>query len=234
MTEFFPCLEAGKYALAIHTASPELGLAISNFSEPGRSHRWDLGRSMSTHLHLHLSEFLIPQRWDDLAFVAVAKGPGGFTGTRLGIVTARTLAQHLGIPLFPISTLAALGWATLRMQSSEPDEKAVSNPPVAIAIEMAAQRDDVFGAIYTHHPPSHAVKESPSLPFSPAMEDTVMTTDHWQTTLETWRSPYHRVKADGGLGWTAPYLLELAYDRWQQGDRPHWSEALPYYGQSPV
>jgi tRNA A37 threonylcarbamoyladenosine modification protein TsaB len=29
-------------------------------------------------------------------------------------------------------------------------------------------------------------------------------------------------------------VLELAYLDWQQGKRPHWSEALPFYGQHPV
>jgi len=28
--------------------------------------------------------------------------------------------------------------------------------------------------------------------------------------------------------------LELAYLDWKQEKRPHWSEALPFYGQHPV
>ena len=40
-----------KYGLAIHTTSPELGLAISNFGEDTRSKTWNLGRDLSTHLH---------------------------------------------------------------------------------------------------------------------------------------------------------------------------------------
>ncbi|HBL14873.1 MAG TPA: tRNA (adenosine(37)-N6)-threonylcarbamoyltransferase complex dimerization subunit type 1 TsaB, partial [Cyanobacteria bacterium UBA11162] len=83
---------------------------ISNFVDDSRYSIWDLGRDLSTHLHQHLTEFLMPQTWADLAFIAVAKGPGSFTGTRIGIVTARTLAQQLDIPLFGISTLAAVAW----------------------------------------------------------------------------------------------------------------------------
>jgi tRNA threonylcarbamoyl adenosine modification protein YeaZ len=38
-------------------------------------------------------------QWGRLGRLAVATGPGGFTGTRLTVVFARTLAQQLAIPL---------------------------------------------------------------------------------------------------------------------------------------
>ncbi len=100
-----------KYGLALHTASRELGLAMSNFAGDSRCKTWNLDRDLATHLHQYLVEFIGPQTWADLAFIAVAKGPGGFTGTRMGMVTARTLAQQLDIPVFAISTLAAVAWA---------------------------------------------------------------------------------------------------------------------------
>ncbi|NLM46824.1 MAG: tRNA (adenosine(37)-N6)-threonylcarbamoyltransferase complex dimerization subunit type 1 TsaB [Firmicutes bacterium] len=40
--------------------------------------------------------------------IAVAAGPGSFTGVRIGIVTAKALGQALTIPLCGISTLEAL------------------------------------------------------------------------------------------------------------------------------
>lgn len=101
---------AKNYGFAIHTSSPELGLAMGKFGEPVRCQTWHLGRDLSTQLHQHISEFMPPQTWADLQLIAVARGPGSFTGTRLGVVTARTLAQQLDIPLFAISTLAAAAY----------------------------------------------------------------------------------------------------------------------------
>lgn len=167
---------------------------------------------MSTHLHVYLAEFLQPQTWADLAFIAVAKGPGGFTGTRIGVVTARTLAQQLDIPLFAVSTLAALAW-TERAQA----------PLGTIAVQMRAQRGEVFGAVYQSSP----------VGLKPLLPDAVMTMEQWQQTLTSYET-HHLIQADGGLGTSTLALLELAYLDWQQGQHPHWSTALPYYGQHPV
>lgn len=45
---------------------------------------------------------------DGLAGVIVGTGPGAFTGLRVGIATAKTLAHELGVPIAGIGTDAAL------------------------------------------------------------------------------------------------------------------------------
>ncbi|MBD2664026.1 peptidase M22 glycoprotease [Richelia sinica FACHB-800] len=204
-----------KYALALHTTTPELGLAISNGADDTRQQVWNLGRDLSSHIHEYLMEFIQPQTWADLAFIAVAQGPGGFTGTRIGVVTARTLGQQLNIPVFAVSTLAAVAWQELKQNAQQ-----------VIAVEMPAQRGQVFGSIY-----QSASDNSGIIALLP---DTVFTPSGWQETLANWHTSYQLISATSGLAATVGNILDLSYIDWQQGKRPDWSEALPYYGQHPV
>ncbi|MEL6462942.1 MAG: tRNA (adenosine(37)-N6)-threonylcarbamoyltransferase complex dimerization subunit type 1 TsaB, partial [Cyanobacteria bacterium J06621_15] len=75
-----------KYGFALHTTTPELGLAISNFADDTRSDVWKLDRNVSNLMHQYMIDFVKPQNWSEMAFIAVARGPGGFTGTRIGVV----------------------------------------------------------------------------------------------------------------------------------------------------
>lgn len=210
-------INSHKYALALHTTTPELGLEISNFSGDTRTQVWNLGRELSSQIHQYLIDLIKPQTWQDLEFIAVAKGPGGFTGNRIGVVTARTLGQQLEIPVFAVSTLAAFAWFE---NSKHPKTQSI------FAVEMPAQRGKIFGAIYQINVDDSGI--------STLLPDTVFTPEEWQETLENWQTEYHLIHAKSDLAATVSSVLELAYLDYQQGKKPHWSEALPYYGQHPV
>ncbi|MGH2956869.1 MAG: tRNA (adenosine(37)-N6)-threonylcarbamoyltransferase complex dimerization subunit type 1 TsaB, partial [Solirubrobacterales bacterium] len=71
--------------------------------------------------------------------IAVGTGPGSFTGLRIGIATARGLAQGRGLPLAGVGSLAALA----RGISEHPEGGRRPALPV-----IDARRGQVFAALY--------------------------------------------------------------------------------------
>ena len=206
---------SSQYGLAIHTTTPQLGIAIDNFAGDSRHHIWDLGRDLSSCLHQYLQQILQPQTWQDLQFIAVAKGPGGFTGTRIGVVAARTLGQQLNIPVYGISTLAAVAHSALN------DIEADS----LVAVQMNTRREQLFVAVY---------RISQKGIWYDYLADTTTNEAQWQQTLTQLEQPWQLVKVKDEIAHTVDSILALAMIRDRQGLKSHWSDVMPFYGQHPV
>ena len=98
--------EEGSWLLALHSTSDSLGVGLQRpgAPQPDRLETFPLGRGLSNRLFDSLESVLPAGDWPRLGRLAVATGPGGFTGTRLTVVLARTLAQQLDLPLDGVSS----------------------------------------------------------------------------------------------------------------------------------
>lgn len=56
---------------------------------------------------------------DEVELVAVANGPGSFTGLRIGVSEAKGLAWAKGIPCAACSTLESMAWSLCHMEGAE-------------------------------------------------------------------------------------------------------------------
>lgn len=87
--------------LAIKTDQPEAELRVLSDEEVIITHHWKAHRQLSNTLIETIEEQLklAAVSLNDLQGIIVYKGPGSFTGLRIGITTANTLAYSLGIPV---------------------------------------------------------------------------------------------------------------------------------------
>ena len=78
-------------------------------------------------------------RWEQVDRIAVGVGPGRFTGLRIGIATARALAQARGLPVVGVSSLEALALGA--------GGAAAGEPPLVLAV-LDARRGEAFAAAW--------------------------------------------------------------------------------------
>ena len=73
---------------------------------------------------------------DDVDCIAVAVGPGSFTGLRIGIAAAKGLAWPAGKPCCGVSTLEAMAWNLCHMEGD------------LLCCVMDARRKQVYNALF--------------------------------------------------------------------------------------
>jgi tRNA threonylcarbamoyladenosine biosynthesis protein TsaB len=84
--------------------------------------------------------------WTAVERVAVGVGPGTFTGLRVGVATARGLAQSLPSELVGVSSLHALAAAAFSDPARKGDGR--GEPPELVLAVIDARRGEVFAAAY--------------------------------------------------------------------------------------
>ncbi|HLR52523.1 MAG TPA: tRNA (adenosine(37)-N6)-threonylcarbamoyltransferase complex dimerization subunit type 1 TsaB [Candidatus Avamphibacillus sp.] len=100
------------YTLAIDTSNQILGVALMKGKNIVGEFVTNLAKNHSARLmpavdHLMKEVQVSPAQ---LEKIVVAKGPGSYTGVRIGLTTAKTMAWALNIPIIGVSSLEALSY----------------------------------------------------------------------------------------------------------------------------
>jgi tRNA threonylcarbamoyladenosine biosynthesis protein TsaB len=126
------------YILNIETSTTNCSVSLS---ENGRlivlKEDNSLQYSHAERLHVYIDELLQTAKVSktQIAAVGISKGPGSYTGLRIGVSAAKGLCYALKIPLISILTLEALAHQ-------------VVNPQGPIVSMLDARRLEVYSAIY--------------------------------------------------------------------------------------
>ncbi len=122
--------------LGMETAGPVCSVGIVD-QEGVMAERAVRGRKIHSVRLLPLIEDLLAEAGlslEELDGIAVVSGPGSFTGLRIGMTVAKTLAQVLNVPVVGVSTLEALVYP---LQGAGP-----------VWALVPARRDEVYAALY--------------------------------------------------------------------------------------
>lgn len=93
--------------LAIDTSTHVLGIALADEKKILGEYTTNIKKNHSVRL-MPAVESLMKESGvapDELEAIAVTTGPGSYTGVRIGVTTAKSMAWALNIPLYPVSTL---------------------------------------------------------------------------------------------------------------------------------
>ena len=93
-------------------------------------------------LHVFIEEVMneAALKMQDLEAIAVSKGPGSYTGLRIGVSAAKGLCYALGVPLVSVSTLKSMA---SQLKSVDED--------VLVIPVLDARRMEVYSAVFDNH-----------------------------------------------------------------------------------
>lgn len=189
------------YTLALDTTSPVGGLAVMRDHEVVTTLNGDSSRTHGERLPGDVLRVLETAglALGDVDLYAVARGPGGFTGLRVGISTTQGLALVHGRPVAAISALEAAARAALMAEAGIGRNDLVG-------VWLDAHRGEVFSALY-------GMDESPADPSSlrivdePRVDTPAAVLVRWRTEIDAGRIwltgagalRYRAEARDGGL-----------------------------------
>ena len=124
--------------LAMDTSNQILGAALLRDGALAASYITNVKRNHSVRLMPAVERMMqdIDMTPAELDQIVVANGPGSYTGIRIGVTTAKTLAWTLDIPVKMVSSLEMLAW-----QARDKEQK--------ICSFFDARRGLVYAGLYT-------------------------------------------------------------------------------------
>jgi tRNA threonylcarbamoyladenosine biosynthesis protein TsaB len=172
----------------------------------------------------------------DVDLVAVTRGPGSFTGVRIGVTTAKAFAYAAGAEILGIDTLAVIAAQSASVTSDNTDPSTAADP-CEIDCILDAQRGQLFAATFC------CGRNAGSAGMETIRPAAVVDVDTWLAALLADRTvsgpglarilprlPQH-VKVTPREVWQpmAEWVGRLAWQDWQTGRRDDVWQITPVY-----
>lgn len=124
--------DSQNYILQIDTATPVCSVALSLNGETKQLIEEQGSNIHAEKLTVFIQEILKKEsiHFSDLAAISVSKGPGSYTGLRIGVSTAKGLCFGTNLPLIAIDSLQALARGFKQTAQKEISESSILCPVI--------------------------------------------------------------------------------------------------------
>lgn len=138
-----------KPILALDTSTSAMSVAIMDGSHLLIEDNSRAERNHSIHLLPIIQRLLVSEQLTvaDLHGIAIGRGPGSYTGVRIGVTVGKTLAWANNIPLMGISSLETLAYGALE-KSREGSDLQSDSASVWVVPMQDARRGQVYTGLF--------------------------------------------------------------------------------------
>ena len=218
-----------RYILQIDTSTPVCSVALS--CDGISVAQADAGQS---NMHASQLTLLCKQLLDEqgihlhqLAAVAVAKGPGSYTGLRIGVSVAKGICYAAELPLIAIDSLHSLAAHYRDTYAADIASHTLLCPMID------ARRMEVYMALYSPQielvqPTAARIMDAQSFEDLPKDQEVHLFGSGADKLTELFAS-HARVRVVPGLLASAGAMSSLAHRAWQQGQVEDLAYFEPYY-----
>lgn len=179
----------------------------------------------------------------ELSGIAVGRGPGSYTGVRIAVSVAKTMAWALGIPVVSVSGLEAMALGAWKAGANAERQGLQWFVPL-----LDARRKQAFTAIYALQGEHRSTVVADGIRLVPdwvehigqlAIKQSVLPdrivfigeTAGFQPYIETLTAPYPKRIHVMPLSIAADSIGELAWERWLRGEKDDVHGLIPNYTQ---
>ena len=220
--------------LTIDTATPFGVLGLTEDGMPKGEIRFSIRPGGSERLPLALQQLLEQVAWlpSQLQLIVVGLGPGSYTGIRVGVAFARSLAFGLGVPMVGVPTQAAVAETGACFAGT-------------VCVLFDARRGNLYASAFSFAANGTDIPEQACL-FGPELlpveglvgrlnnggRPVLLLGDGVRTYLpqlqEGLKVPFRVGRVEDGVpgGWP---LARLGWDKWQREGRDELETCEPYY-----
>jgi len=217
------------YILQLETATQVCSAALSANGETMACIEVDEPNVHAARLTLLVDELLrrTGLSFGDLSAVAVSKGPGSYTGLRIGVSTAKGLCYATDLPLIGIDTLNGMANGFVASRNGLITENTQLCPMVD------ARRMEVYTAVFDYNlkqtvPSKASIMDVHSFDDLEAKQEMILF-GSGADKLVAWFASHERIEVITGFKNSARHLSQLSYQAYLKGEFADVAYFEPYY-----